>query len=112
MSRGEGTPLQSRKFIAFLVAEVTWKILAALVLFWGKDAIPLQVWAILLAIVLVAGFVEVGYIVGQAYLDKYLRIAQIAVEAGQSIQMKGVTMTPVAPKTPEVPEAEKPGEDG
>ncbi len=87
-------PTTSKKFVAYLVAELTWKILAGLVLFWGKDSIPFQVWGILLAIILVAGFVEVGYIVGQSALDKYVRVAKIAADAGQKVTMKGVTMEP------------------
>jgi hypothetical protein len=100
-------PIQSKKLAAFLVAEITWKILAVLVLFWGKDSIPNQVWAILMAIVVVAGFVEVGYIIGQASLDKYIQIAKIAVGAGHSVTMKGITINkatedkPVENKTPE-----------
>jgi len=100
----EGPVLQSKKFAAFLVAEATWKILAALVLFWGRDSITTQVWVILLAIIVVAGFVEVGYIVGQQALDKYVRVAQIAADAGQTIKMKGV-------ETQKTPDG-KPGELG
>ena len=81
---GQTTPLQSKKFVAYLVAEITWKALAVLVLFWGKDSIPTQVWAILLAIILVAGFVEVGYILGQAALEKYIQVAQIAANPAAS----------------------------
>lgn len=91
--RSDG-PQQSKKFIAYLVAELTWKVLAALVLFWGRDSIPQQVWLILMAIIVVAGFVEVGYIMGQAALDKYVRVAEIAAEAGHKVTMKGVTMEP------------------
>jgi hypothetical protein len=81
---------ESKKFWAFIIAELGWKGLAVLVLFWGKDSIPLQVWAILLAIILVAGFVEVSYISGQVALDKYIKVAKIATEAGRSLDMKGV----------------------
>lgn len=89
--RKDETGFRSRKFVAYLVAEVTWKALAALVLFWGKDSIEEQVWAIMLVIILVAGFVEVGYIIGQASLDKYIRLAKIAADAGQEITLGNVT---------------------
>ena len=82
------SPLQSRKFIAFLASEFGWKLLAVLVLFWGKDSIPAQVGAILLAIILVAGFVEVAYIGSQAILDKYLKLAQIAANAGPKLPLE------------------------
>jgi hypothetical protein len=88
---GNGS-LRSKKFIAFMASEFTWKILAALVLFWGKDSIPQQVFIILLAIIIVAGFVETGYIIGQASLDKFVRVAEIAVANGKQFSMKGMSV--------------------
>jgi hypothetical protein len=92
MANEKSPMLQSRKFVAFLVAEITWKVLAGLVLFWGKDSISGQVWALLLAIIVVAGFVEVLYIGNQAALDKYIKVAQIAADAGRALSMKGITI--------------------
>ena len=90
---GEGTPLQSKKFVAFTLAEITWKILAGLVLFWGKDAMPDQQFIVLLAIIVVAGFVEVGFILGQASLDKFVRLAKIAaLTAGAKIDSTETSM--------------------
>lgn len=83
-------PIQSKKLAAFLVAELTWKILAVLVLFWGRDSIANQVWAILMAIVVVAGFVEAVYIGGQASLDKYLKVVELATKTGASVDLKGL----------------------
>ncbi len=77
----EGPALQSKKFLAFLVASVLWKVLAVILILFGND-ITFQ-WTLLLAIILVAGFVETGYIIGQASLDKYVRLAHIAAQAGQ-----------------------------
>ena len=113
MGNEKPAPFQSRKFIAFLVSEVTWKLLAGLVLFWGKDSISGQVWAILLAIIVVAGFVEVGFIIGQGSLDKYIRVAQIAADAGRSITMKGVMIgeAPGPKKSVEI-DPKKPGDVG
>lgn len=78
-------PLQSRKFVAYLVAEITWKILAILVLFWGRDSIPQQVWVILMSVIIVAGFIEAVYIGGQAALDKYIQVAKIASLNGKAL---------------------------
>lgn len=86
------SPLQSKKFVAFLISEILWKIVLLLVLFWGKDAIPHQVWAIMIGIILVAGFVEALYIGGQAALDKYIQVAQIAANAGKDVVMKDITL--------------------
>ena len=77
MAGNGGTPMQSKKFVAYLIAEITWKVLAGLVLFWGKDSIPQSEFIVLLAIVLVAGFVEVGYILGQASIDKFVQLAAL-----------------------------------
>jgi len=105
------SPLQSKKFVAFLISEVLWKAVLLLVLFWGKDAIPHQVWAIMIAVILVAGFVEALYIGGQAALDRYIQVAQIAANAGQDVVMKGVTLSKGATTTPlkNNDDTEKPG---
>jgi len=117
----EKSPLQSKKFVAFLIGEVTWKVILGLVLILGmKDAsIDMMIGGICLAIVIIAGAMEALYIGGQAGLDKYTRIAQIAVGAGQNFAMKGVETTngqhhkPKPPVTPEAPPAEDgPAEDG
>jgi hypothetical protein len=84
----EKTPLQSKKFVAYLLAEITWKILLGLMLVTFRDEITgVGVWAwwTMLSIVIVAGFVEVGFIGGQAWLDKYVRVAEIASKGAASI---------------------------
>ena len=86
------SPFKSKKFIAFLVAEMTWKAVMILVLFWGKDSFTNQVWWIMMSLVLVTGFVEAGYIIGQASLDKYVKVAQIAAGNGKKLTMKGVSI--------------------
>lgn len=100
---GNGALLQSRKFVAYLIAELTWKILAGLVLFWGKDTMPNQVFIIMLGIVLVAGFVETIYIGNQAALDKFTRVADIIVSGthGHGVEMKGMLIKAVPPKEPD-----------
>jgi hypothetical protein len=46
-----------------------------------------MVFGIMMAIILIAGFIEAGYIIGQAALDKYVRVAEIAVGAGHGLTM-------------------------
>lgn len=67
-----GGHLQSKKLVAYLVAELSWKALigAALWLDPVEGAFPR--WA-LLTMVVTAGFLEVGYILGQSYVDGFLR---------------------------------------
>jgi hypothetical protein len=72
----ERTPLQSKKFIAFLVSEFTWKAIVMTVFIVFRDEISLAsnwLWWFLVTVVIVAGFLEVGYIVGQAGLDLFVR---------------------------------------
>lgn len=108
---GEGKPLQSKKFVAYLVAESTWKLALLVVLVMGmkNGTIDLIVGSLALAIVLVAGFIEVGYIIGQASLDKYVRVAQIVSENGKTVNMKGMQVghgpAPVPESPPEPPTA-------
>jgi hypothetical protein len=77
-------PLESKKFLAFLIGELTWKavLVVALVVF-HKDFAGVGAWAwwFMISVVVTAGFTEVGYIGGQAWLDKYVRVAEIARNA-------------------------------
>jgi hypothetical protein len=69
-----------------------------------NGTIDVIVGAIVLAIVVVTGFIEAGYIIGQASLDKYTRIAEIAAQNGKSFTMKGLTVAAgAAPTEPPLP---------
>lgn len=87
-------PLQSKKFAAYLVAETTWKIIIMVILVMGmhNGKVDVLTGSIILACVLIAGFVEAGYIIGQGSLDKYLGLAQIAAQNGHSIKLKGAEL--------------------
>lgn len=79
----EKPPLSSKKFIAYLVAEATWKIIlaggisGAIYIASQGHRVPVWLFWVLLAVVIIAGFVEAGFIGGQAWLDKYVRVAKI-----------------------------------
>ena len=94
MSRAdnEASPLQSKKFIAFMVAYLAATIVEVLVIisYWGT--MPAGAVTVLLAAIVVQGFVAVGYILGTAGLDRYIRIAKIAAEAGQAVSMKDISI--------------------
>ena len=66
------TALQSKKFIGFVMAELTWKVAILVSLILGYSVTTV------LGMVLVAGFLEVAYIGSQAMLDRYVRVAEIA----------------------------------
>jgi len=81
----EKTPLSSKKFLAYLLAEATWKVILVAALFTFKEqlsAASMWGWWFMIVTVIVAGFVEVGFIGGQAWLDKYVRVAQLATKQG------------------------------
>jgi len=80
----EKSPLGSKKFIAYLLAEATWKIILLATLWTGKDFLLTRdnpwMWWFMFTVVLVAGFIEAGFIGGQTWLDKYVRVATIAAQ--------------------------------
>ena len=67
----EKAPLQSKKFLAYLLANLINKG----IIFWmvQKDTSGTTIaWAIT-----AAAFIDIGYILGQAALDGFVRMAQI-----------------------------------
>ncbi len=84
------SPMQSKKFVAFLISEVTWKVIIFVITYMGmkNGTVGMMTGSLILACVLIAGFVESGYIIGQGSLDKYLGLAQIATQNGHSIKLK------------------------
>ena len=70
------TPLQSKKFIAYLIADVSWKLILIYMLFQLKGKYDYYSFFIVLTLVLVTGFIQVGYILGQASLDKYIKMVE------------------------------------
>lgn len=77
--------MSSKKFVAYLIAESTWKavlILWLVMITMFEHEPKLWEYVVMLVVVVTAGFLEVGYILGVSSLDKYTRLAQIAVEAG------------------------------
>lgn len=64
-------PLQSKKFIAYLFANIAMK----LYLFYATGREEGDI--ILIATIVCSLFLDVGYILGQASLDKYVRVAEL-----------------------------------
>lgn len=64
--------LQSKKLVAYLVAELSWKTLIGAALWLDPVESAFPRWA-LLTMVVTAGFLEVGYILGQSYVDGFIR---------------------------------------
>ena len=103
--------LKSRKFVAYLLAEASWKaILFFMIWQLGKDSLG-PAYGIMLAVVIVAGFLEVGFILGQAYVDKFVRVAEVLAHAPDPAAAKAPRALPIKLPTP-VPAAIPEVDDG
>jgi hypothetical protein len=97
----EKSHLESKKFVAWLISSVLWKIILIVALVVWKDALT-QVgwgaWSFLMSVVVTAGFLDIGYILSVAALDKYVRVAEIAAEEIRH-KMGGKADPPADPPT-------------
>jgi len=108
----EKTPLASKKFIAYLIASILWKGILMTALFVFKDQLQSATvagWWFMVSTVIIAGFVDVGYIGGQAWLDRYVRVAQITMN-GKPKAGGGATPPADPPANPD-PEPEDDEDD-
>ena len=69
------TPLKSKKFVAYLIADVGWKIIILYMLMHLKSKIEAGELTFLLTVVITSGIIQIGYILGQVALDKYINAA-------------------------------------
>lgn len=69
----EKKPFQSKKFLAYLIADIGWKLTLLIILFHSQSKLDYYTFSLLLTLVIVSGFIQVGYILGQASLDKYTK---------------------------------------
>ena len=80
MSSKKLSPLQSKKFVAYLIAEFGWKITLFVLLYEYGKGIEHYSFMVIMALIVVSGFIQVGYILGQAALDKYAYLADKAID--------------------------------
>jgi hypothetical protein len=79
--------LKSKKFFAFLVADIGWKAFLFLMIYkWTPEGTTTT---IMLTTVVVSGFIQAGYIIGQASLDKYVQIAEVVSRRDSKDKDKG-----------------------
>ncbi len=65
--------MRSRKFTAYLLAEGSWKLLIAGGIYQAQCGdLDAAGWTLLWAMTATTGFLEVSYILGQAYVDRYV----------------------------------------
>ena len=68
-------PLKSKKFLAYLIADLGWKFILIYFMYNHQSKIDTYVFGIMLSLIIVSGFIQVGYILGQAALDRYVQIS-------------------------------------
>ena len=73
-------PLKSKKFLAYLVADIGWKFLMFYVIWEYQTKIEHYAFMVLVTMIVTSGFIQIGYILGQAALDKYTTVAVSALD--------------------------------
>ena len=73
-------PLKSKKFLAYMISELGWKICIFSTLWVYGSEIDFYALTLLMCLVITSAFIQVGYILGQAALDKYVHVAKAIVE--------------------------------
>lgn len=73
----EKAPLQSKKFIAYIIANVTMKLLLFYMTYKNEGDL------VIITGLMASAFLDVGYILGQAALDRYVRVASLTKPNGQ-----------------------------
>jgi hypothetical protein len=73
-------PLKSKKFLAYLIADLGWKILMFYVIWEYQTKIEHYAFMVLVTMIVTSGFIQIGYILGQAALDKYTHVAVSALD--------------------------------
>ena len=82
------TPLKSKKFIAYLIADFGWKIVILYMLTHLQSKLQPEELTFLLTVVITSGIIQIGYILGQAALDKYINAAVEIFDRDKSKEKK------------------------
>lgn len=69
------TPMKSKKFIAYMTSELGWKAILFYLLYHLQGKLDHYSLVMLMTVVITSGFIQIGYILGQAALDKYINAA-------------------------------------
>jgi len=69
------SPFKSKKFIAYLISDLGWKVVILYMLMHLKSKLEAQELTFLMTVVITSGVIQIGYILGQAALDKYIAAA-------------------------------------
>jgi len=69
------SPVKSKKFLAYIISDIGWKIIIMYTLMHLKSKLDPEELTFLLTVVITSGIIQIGYILGQAALDKYINAA-------------------------------------
>ena len=78
------TPMKSKKFIAYMTSEFGWKAILFYLLYHLQGKLDHYSLVILMTVVITSGFIQIGYILGQAALDKYVNAAVDILDKDES----------------------------
>tara|TARA_B100000424_G_scaffold271371_1_gene273828 strand:- start:540 stop:836 length:297 start_codon:yes stop_codon:yes gene_type:complete len=81
-------PLKSKKFLAYLIADIGWKILMFYVIWEYQTKIEHYAFMVIVTMIVTSGFIQIGYILGQAALDKYTHVATTALDRNENQSKK------------------------
>lgn len=74
--------MQSKKFIAYLIAEIGWKLTLGYILWELRAKFDQYSFVVIVTLIGVSGFIQVGYILGEVALDRYTRMAEAMRKGG------------------------------
>ena len=72
-------PLKSKKFIAYLISEISWKIILLILVWEYGTEINHYGFMVMVSVIVTSGFLQIGYVLGQSYIDKYAMVLKSAV---------------------------------
>lgn len=79
-------PMQSKKFVAYLIAEIGWKALLGFMLWQMQSKFDQYSFVVVVTLICVSGFIQVGYIIGEVALDRYTRMATLPLKGKSNDQ--------------------------
>jgi len=82
------TPMKSKKFIAYMTSEFGWKAILFYLLYHLQGKLDHYSLVMLMTVVITSGFIQIGYILGQAALDKYVNAAVEILDKDEAVDKK------------------------
>lgn len=82
------TPMKSKKFIAYMTSEFGWKAILFYLLYHLQGKLDHYSLVMLMTVVITSGFIQIGYILGQAALDKYVNAAVEILDKDETVDKK------------------------